>query len=70
MNTTGDSLPAQALALAARMYEAARKGDFAILEHALQAGLPTNMTNEKGDTLVAGSCVKLSTVFTNQGVNS
>ncbi|KFA66918.1 hypothetical protein S40285_02316 [Stachybotrys chlorohalonatus IBT 40285] len=52
MNTTGDSLPAQALALAARMYEAARKGDFAILEHALQAGLPTNMTNEKGDTLL------------------
>ena len=46
------SLPPEAIALATRMYDAARTGDVALLQQALAAGLPANMTNEKGDTLV------------------
>ncbi|KAK6085165.1 ankyrin-like protein [Seiridium cupressi] len=46
------SLPPEAVALAGRMYDAARSGQKEILEQALPAGLPANMTNEKGDTLV------------------
>lgn len=46
------SLPPAAIALAARMYDGARKGDIALFQQALPAGLPANMTNEKGDTLV------------------
>ncbi|TPX17630.1 uncharacterized protein E0L32_012075 [Thyridium curvatum] len=45
-------LPPEAIALATRMYNAAREGDMAIFEQALPAGLPANMTNEKGDTLL------------------
>jgi hypothetical protein len=51
-NGHSGSLPPEALAFAGRMYDAARNGDFAIFEQALPAGLPPNMTNEKGDTLV------------------
>ena len=40
------------VAFASRMYDAARKGDIAIFEQALPAGLPPNMTNDKGDSLV------------------
>ena len=47
-------LPPEAIAFAGRMYDAARQGDMAIFEQALPAGLPSNMTNEKGDTLVLG----------------
>ncbi|KAI6779961.1 putative ankyrin repeat protein PA3287-like protein 1 [Emericellopsis cladophorae] len=46
------SIPPEAIALAGRMYNAARQGDMAILGQALLAGLPPNMTNEKGDTLL------------------
>lgn len=49
----GQSLPPEAIALAGRMYNAARNGDIALLEQALPAGLPANMTNDKGDTLVS-----------------
>ncbi|KAK1703006.1 ankyrin repeat-containing domain protein [Colletotrichum lupini] len=49
---SADSLPPEAIALAGRMYDAARKGDLAIFRQALPAGLPANMTNEKGDTLL------------------
>ncbi|KDN67506.1 hypothetical protein CSUB01_04269 [Colletotrichum sublineola] len=44
-------LPPEAIALAGRMYDGARKGDIALFQQALPAGLPANMTNEKGDTL-------------------
>ncbi|KAK1767492.1 ankyrin repeat-containing domain protein [Phialemonium atrogriseum] len=47
-----DSLPPEAIALAGRMYDAARSGDVAIFQQALPAGLPPNMTNEKGDSLL------------------
>ncbi|KAH8819496.1 ankyrin-like protein [Xylogone sp. PMI_703] len=46
------SLPPEAIALAGRMYDAARTGQMDILEQALSAGLPANLTNEKGDTLI------------------
>ncbi|TQN64987.1 putative ankyrin repeat protein [Colletotrichum shisoi] len=45
-------LPPEAIALAGRMYDGARKGDIALFQQALPAGLPANMTNEKGDTLL------------------
>ncbi|KAK3385870.1 ankyrin repeat-containing domain protein [Podospora didyma] len=46
------SLPPEAIEFATRMYNAARKGDLDVFKQALPAGLPANMTNEKGDTLV------------------
>lgn len=46
------SLPPEAIALATRMYNAARQGDADLLQQAITAGLPPNLTNEKGDTLV------------------
>ncbi|KAJ4410995.1 hypothetical protein N0V82_009099 [Gnomoniopsis sp. IMI 355080] len=49
--TTGSSLPPEAIAFATRMYDAARQGNTDLLQHAIAAGLPPNMTNEKGDTL-------------------
>lgn len=51
-------LPPEALALATRLFDAARNGgvaDVAVLEQALGAGLRPNMTNGKGDSLVSGS---------------
>ncbi|KAK6582559.1 hypothetical protein PZA11_004967 [Diplocarpon coronariae] len=45
-------LPPEAIAFATRMYEAARAGQTAVFEQALPAGLPANMTNEKGDSLL------------------
>ncbi|KAH6653230.1 ankyrin repeat-containing domain protein [Truncatella angustata] len=46
------SLPPEAIAFAGRMYDAARSGQNEVFEQALPAGLPPNMTNEKGDTLL------------------
>ena len=43
------------IAFATRMYDAARQGDMLIFEQALPAGLPPNMTNDKGDSLVRSS---------------
>lgn len=51
-STTATSLPPAALALAARMYDAARAGQIDIFQQALPAGLPANMTNEAGDSLL------------------
>ncbi len=48
-----DQLPPEALALATRLFEAARSGQMDILEQALQGGLKPNMTNGKGDSLVS-----------------
>ncbi len=42
----------EVIAFATRMYDAARAGDLPIFEQALPAGLPANMTNDKGDTLL------------------
>ncbi|KAL7619480.1 hypothetical protein AAE478_010019 [Parahypoxylon ruwenzoriense] len=46
------TLPPEAIEFAGRMYNAARAGDKEIFEQALPAGLPANLTNEKGDTLL------------------
>jgi hypothetical protein len=54
-NTTASQLPPEAIAFATRMYDAARTGQVDIFEQALPAGLPANMTNEKGDSLVSDS---------------
>lgn len=43
------------IALATRMYDAARAGQLDIFQQALPAGLPVNMTNDKGDSLVRRS---------------
>lgn len=43
------------IAFATRMYDAARQGDMPIFEQALAVGLPPNMTNDKGDSLVRSS---------------
>ncbi|KAG4428275.1 hypothetical protein IFR05_016240 [Cadophora sp. M221] len=51
MATTGD-LPPEAIAFATRMYDAARAGQMDVFQQALPAGLPANMMNEKGDSLV------------------
>ncbi|KAJ2904573.1 ankyrin-like protein [Zalerion maritima] len=49
---TAADLPPEAIAFAARMYNAARCGDIEIFQQALLAGLPASMTNEKGDSLL------------------
>jgi len=52
-NTAASQLPPEAIAFATRMYDAARSGQMDIFQQALPAGLPANMTNEKGDSLVS-----------------
>ncbi|KAF8889407.1 hypothetical protein CPB84DRAFT_1826578 [Gymnopilus junonius] len=46
------SLPQDTLDFARRMFEAAREGDSTLLLSAIDAGLPANLTNEKGNTLL------------------
>jgi len=46
------TLPPEALDFASRIYNAARAGDLPLFNQALPAGLPPNMTNEKGDSLI------------------
>lgn len=54
---TVSELPPEAIAFAGRMYDAARTGQLDVFKQAIPLGLPANMTNEKGDTLV---CLFLS----------
>ena len=51
----------EVIAFATRMYDAARRGDVPIFEQALPAGLPPNMTNDKGDSLVRSPSLRLRT---------
>ncbi|TEA18382.1 putative ankyrin repeat protein [Colletotrichum sidae] len=51
-SSESQQLPPEAIALAGRLYDGARQGDLALFQQALPAGLPANMTNEKGDTLL------------------
>ena len=46
------SIPSAAIEFATRMFDAARGGDLATFQQALPHGLPANLTNDKGDTLV------------------
>jgi hypothetical protein len=45
-------LPPEVIDFAGKMYNAARAGQIDVFQQALPAGLPANLTNEKGDTLV------------------
>ncbi|KAH8668640.1 ankyrin repeat-containing domain protein [Xylariales sp. PMI_506] len=49
---TAANLPPDVIAFAGRMFTAARNGDKDVFEQALPAGLPANLANEKGDTLL------------------
>jgi ankyrin repeat protein len=53
-------LTPEVIAFATKMYDAARAGQVDTFEQALPAGLPANMTNDKGDSLV---CFFLFWVF-------
>ncbi|KAH7925995.1 ankyrin [Leucogyrophana mollusca] len=46
------SLPSETLAFAHRMFDAARDGNSELLLQAVDAGLPVNLTNDKGNTLL------------------
>ncbi|PHH71178.1 hypothetical protein CDD82_6707 [Ophiocordyceps australis] len=53
MEAAPPTLSPEAIQLASRLYDAARMGDKdMLLRQALSAGLPANMTNEKGDSLL------------------
>jgi hypothetical protein len=52
INGNSGGLPPEAITFATRIYDAARSGQIDIFQQALPAGLPANMTNEKGDSLV------------------
>ena len=54
---SSSELPPEAIALATRFFAAARTGQMDIFQQGLPAGLPANMTNEKGDSLVGTSLV-------------
>ena len=47
-----DTLDTEVLDLASRIFDMARSGDTATLAAYLDAGVPVNLTNTKGDTLV------------------
>lgn len=47
-----DSLPPEAIALASKLFDFARAGDTPSLSQYLSAGIPANLTNHKGDTLL------------------
>ncbi|ORY60837.1 ankyrin repeat-containing domain protein [Pseudomassariella vexata] len=51
-NGAPSSLPPEAIEFAGRMFNAARSGQKDIFEQALPAGLPANLTNDKGDSLL------------------
>lgn len=50
--TSVSQLPPEALDLAAKLFDFAREGDTASLTQYLSAGIPANLTNHKGDTLL------------------
>ncbi|KIW84227.1 hypothetical protein Z517_03476 [Fonsecaea pedrosoi CBS 271.37] len=49
---SAEQLPPEAVALAGRFFDAARAGQTDLFEQALPRGLPANLTNDKGDTLL------------------
>lgn len=54
---SAEELPPEAIALAGRFFDAAREGQIDIFEQALPRGLPANLTNDKGDSLVSSLAV-------------
>jgi ankyrin repeat protein len=51
-STDRPQLPPQALELASKLFDFARAGDTPSLLQYLSAGIPANLTNHKGDTLL------------------
>ncbi|KAL1410642.1 hypothetical protein Q8F55_004661 [Vanrija albida] len=49
---TADTLPPEAIALAGKLFDLARAGTTADLEVYVDAGVPANLTNQSGDTLL------------------
>lgn len=49
---SSDEAPAEVSELATRMFDMARHGDAATLAAYVDAGVPANLTNDSGDTLV------------------
>lgn len=47
-----DKLPSAALDLASKLFDLAREGNTDLLAQYLQAGIPVNLTNHSGDTLL------------------
>ncbi|KAF2101412.1 ankyrin [Rhizodiscina lignyota] len=47
-----NDLPPAAVELATKLFDAAREGSTALLSQYLDAGIPPNLTNHKGDTLI------------------
>lgn len=60
-NSTETKMSPELLAFATRMYDAARHGQLDLFQQALPAGLPANMTNDKGDSLVRHSSTSQDT---------
>ncbi|KAJ2971183.1 hypothetical protein NUW58_g9487 [Xylaria curta] len=50
--TSSGAISFEAIQFATRMYNAAREGQIDVFQQALPAGLPANLTNDKGDTLL------------------
>ncbi|KAK5166487.1 uncharacterized protein LTR77_008030 [Saxophila tyrrhenica] len=50
--TSATSLPPEALALASKLFDFAREGKTPELTQYISAGIPVNLTNHKGDTLL------------------
>ncbi|KAI1305110.1 ankyrin repeat-containing domain protein [Xylaria venustula] len=48
----GKTITPEAIEFATRMYNAARAGQIDVFKQALPAGLPANLTNDQGDTLL------------------
>ncbi|PHH49981.1 putative ankyrin repeat protein PA3287 [Ceratocystis fimbriata CBS 114723] len=51
-HSSAPRLPPEAIALAGRLFDAARMGDVLIIHPALTAGLPANLTNSEGNSLL------------------
>lgn len=52
MNDSHPSLPDDALEFAHKLFEGARDGDTPLVTSAIDQGVPVNLCNEKGDTLL------------------
>lgn len=50
--SSASQLPPEALELATKLFDLAREGNTSALSQYLSAGIPSNLTNHKGDTLL------------------
>lgn len=56
MENPPTSLPSEAVAYARQFFDGARRGEIELFKAPLEAGLPSNLTNDKGDTLLMLAC--------------